>query len=73
MAATILAGVAQHALGYPTPKQTPGSELTATSPQQTVTRKVRNKSRIAKKFERKKLTKMVVRRTWPLRFCKPRL
>ncbi|KAE8555184.1 hypothetical protein EYB25_003732 [Talaromyces marneffei] len=39
MAATILAGVAQNALGHPTPKPTPGSELTATSPQQTVTRK----------------------------------
>ncbi|KAH8701529.1 hypothetical protein BGW36DRAFT_423841 [Talaromyces proteolyticus] len=39
MAATILAGVAQHALGYPTPKPEPGTELTATSPQQTVTRK----------------------------------
>jgi hypothetical protein len=40
MAATILAGVAQHALGYPTPKPVPGTELTATSSQQTVTRKV---------------------------------
>lgn len=40
MAATILAGVAQQALGYPTPKPTLGSELIATSPQQTATRKV---------------------------------
>lgn len=40
MAATILAGVAQHALGYPTPKPEPGREAIATSPQQTVTRKV---------------------------------
>ncbi|ESZ96821.1 plasma membrane protein Pth11-like protein [Sclerotinia borealis F-4128] len=40
MAATILAGTAQHALGHPTPIPIPGTELTATSPQQTVTRKV---------------------------------
>jgi hypothetical protein len=40
MAATILAGTAQHALGHSTPKPIPGTELTATSPQQTVTRKV---------------------------------
>ncbi|PQE14161.1 plasma membrane Pth11 protein [Rutstroemia sp. NJR-2017a BVV2] len=39
MAATILAGTAQHALGHSTPKPIPGTELTATSPQQTVTRK----------------------------------
>lgn len=36
----ILAGVAQHGLGYPTPVPAPGTALWATSPQQTVTRKV---------------------------------
>lgn len=58
MAATILAGVAQNALGHPTPKPTPGSELTATSPQQTVTRKVRKD--LIRRIINAKLTKLFI-------------